>query len=347
MPRICRWAASTRMARSWETSGSRSPCCLSCRMARALPMPSRSRSRWPGLKSEMRSSMPPTPVRAANSGAYCAWTSRRIWAFWLLRAIHSRLEAAARRGAGAACEQAKRRAATATRRWGRMWPRSLAATVPEANDVRAAPGASREPARRCGSGLLLLRLLRGGLLRGGFGFVLLAHEDDDVGGVLAEVGRDAHRGADTHQLRVPDHAGLLREFHRVGFDSTDLVHLGEPLVERRLDLADLRARHLAFVLGHLGRVLLRNLLELRVLRHRRGARIRAALLDALVQLRLDRLGVRRRQLLHEQLGHDDRLLVVDRRARRDADAHLRDVGVHGVGAILRIVGHELVCLLRA
>src|SRR3954469_18881394 len=170
----------------------------------------------------MRSSIPATPVRAADSGANFACTSRRTCAFWLLRAIQPRSAAAAGAaaagacGAGWACPQAKSRAGTRSRR------------IPL---------------------LLLLRWL--GARRRRFRAGLLPHQHDDVGGVLPELGRGADRGADADQLRVSDDPGLLGELERVGLHAAELVDGGKGLVERRLDLGHLLLRHLALRLRHL------------------------------------------------------------------------------------------------
>src|SRR5207245_5249126 len=71
-------------------------------------------SRYPRVKSEIRSSIPETPVLAASSGAKRACTSRSSCAFWSLCAIQSPPETGRGAGGGAACEQAKRSAAIAS-----------------------------------------------------------------------------------------------------------------------------------------------------------------------------------------------------------------------------------------
>src|SRR5882672_324305 len=194
-PRICRRPASIRMARSSLTLGSRSPFCRSSSAETACWMAWRCRWRRPGVKSEMRSSMPATPVRAASSGANCACTSMRSCAFWLLLGIQSRDPGY---GAGAAWAQAKRRVAEAAK-WMRM-PALL---------------------------LLLYRLPgRGGRLCGG----PLPHQDHDVGRVLAELRRAAHANADPDGLCIADDCRLFRELERVRLQAADLVHSRERLV---------------------------------------------------------------------------------------------------------------------
>ena len=114
-PLSCRSAASTRMARSCTTFTSRSPPRRPSSVETASRSACRRRSRCPGVKSEIRSSIPTTPVRAASSGVNRARTSSKTCAFRLLRSIQSPFaeRCAAGGGAGAACEQPRNRTVAA------------------------------------------------------------------------------------------------------------------------------------------------------------------------------------------------------------------------------------------
>src|SRR6267143_2510620 len=244
----------------------------------------RCRCRWPGVKSEMRSSMPATPVRAASSGANFACTSRSSCAFWLLLGIQSRDAGC---GAGAAWEQAKRRVAEAAR-----WKRMGGAVYP--------PEHLKQPSREAGAGAmperplvagflpLLDRLpVGGGRLRGR----PLSQQDHDVRRVLPELRRGAHAHADADDLGIADDRRLFRELERVRLHAAELVHRRERLVERRFDFGDALLGNLAALLGHLAGIGLRELLELRILRHPACPRVAAPALDGLVQVRLHLGGV--------------------------------------------------------
>src|SRR5712664_1327968 len=185
------------MARSSLTLGSRSLFCRSSSAETACWMAWRCRWRRPGVKSEMRSSMPATPVRAASSGANFACTSRSSCAFWLLLGIQSRDAGC---GAGAAWEQAKRRGAEAAK-----WMRMGGAVYPPGNlkqpsaEAGAGPIPERPPVARFLS--LFDRLpVRGWRLRGR----PLPQQDHDVRRVLPELRRSPHADADADGLRVAD-----------------------------------------------------------------------------------------------------------------------------------------------
>src|SRR3989454_12441969 len=264
-----------RMTRSSATFGSVSFLRRSSRTEIACRSAARVRSRYPGVKSEIRSSIPETPVLAASSGAKRACTSRSSCAFWSLRAIQSPPETGRGAGGGAACEQAKRSAAIAS---GVRMGRAVYAPEPAAQRARRVPPL-----------LLLLpdRLACGRRLRR----VFLAHQDHDVGGVLPELRRAADADAHADELRGSDDPRLLRELERVGLHAPELVDGGERFVERRFDLRDLLPRHPALVLRHLASVGLRDLLELRILRHGARAGVCAPPRDRLIQVRLDLLRV--------------------------------------------------------
>ena len=128
LPLICRRAASTRICRSCATSGSFSAASRRSSSACTFRTASRWRCRWPGAKSEIRSSRPVMPCRAANSGENWAWTWRRSCAFWLLRSIQPRsavLAAETGGGGGCGCEQetaSRRRAASGVRMRRAVYP---------------------------------------------------------------------------------------------------------------------------------------------------------------------------------------------------------------------------------
>src|SRR2546430_11800135 len=268
-----------RMTRSSATFASLSLLRRSSRTEIACRSAARGRSRYPGVKSEIRSSIPETPVLAASSGAKRACTSRSSCAFWSLRAIQSPPETGRGAGGGAACEQAKRSAAIAS---GVRMGRAVYAPKPPAQPCRRAMLQRRSFGRNL---LFLLDRLprRGRGLRRG----LLAHEDTDVRGVLPELRRAADTDPHADELRVSDDPGLFGELQRVGLQAAQLVDGREGLVERCLDLGDLLPRHLALLLRHLVRVSLRDLLELRIHRHRARPRVGAPARDLLVEVRLD------------------------------------------------------------
>src|SRR5256712_7062266 len=170
-----------RMTRSSATFASLSLLGRSSRTEIACRSAARVRSRYPRVKSEIRSSIPETPVLAASSGAKRACTSRSTCAFWSLRAIQSPPETGRGAGGGAACEQAKRSAAIAS---GVRMGRAVYAPEPAAQRARRVPP--------------LLLLLPDRLPRRGRRLrrVLLANQDHDVRGVLPELRRAAD--ADAH-----------------------------------------------------------------------------------------------------------------------------------------------------
>src|SRR5438876_5063498 len=229
-----------RMTRSSSTFGSVSVLRRSSSAEIACCSAARVRSRWPGVKSEIRSSIPATPVLAASSGANRACTSRSSCAFWSLRAIQSPPETGRGAGGGAACEQEKRSAASAR---GMRMGRAVYAPEPPAQRCRRAM-----PQRRSfGRNLLFLldRLARRGrTLR----TRLLAHQDHDVRGVLPELRRAADTDPHADELRVSDDPGLFGELQRVGLEPAQLVDRRERLVERCLDLGYLLPRHIALLL---------------------------------------------------------------------------------------------------
>src|SRR2546426_2381093 len=81
---VC-WAAAIRISRSCRTAGSFSVLSRSCKVARTRAASWRNRRGRSGFRSAIFSSSPDTPSRPAPSGLYRAVTSKRSFAFWLLR----------------------------------------------------------------------------------------------------------------------------------------------------------------------------------------------------------------------------------------------------------------------